>query len=357
MRLKAGILLLMASLLFPQLIFAQSINAAWNRWDAQITVNSNSDQMQIAETQEIQVLNGTIHTGDRIWTHLVQVQSVYVNLSNDQTPRALAKGNGTQPGTYAVSQASNDQTTLKYALSTPQNAGDTFVVQINYTATSPTTGMVDWVIVPGDHAFPVRSSTVRIHFPSGQAPDTSLARVSNGNGTAQISGNDLIIQSQGEIAAQQPFAIQVPYGAGVGAAGSNPNNNPNTNPVGPDNGVNPANPNPGPDQGTPGTSIQLPGLGTILMIVCGLGLLLLLGGGGLLRTLLGGFLGGALGGRGSSQGGPFGGTGQGPFNSGNQNPFQGSNSSERGFRPSSNQDREIGNIGNDKDRGGGAHFG
>jgi len=359
MRLKSGIVLLFAMLLLPHAVMAQTTSVVWNRWDAQITVQSNQ-QMQVAETQEINVQSGVVHGGNRSWKDQVQIQSVYVNQGNDQTPRALAQGDGSQPGTFNVAQSGADQTTLNYTLPTPQNAGATFVLQINYTAVSPTTGMVDWAIVPADHAFPVNSSTVRIHFPSGQAPDPSLARVSQGNGSAQMIGNDLVLQSQGAIPAGQQFAIQVPFGAGVGAAGSNgsngagntnPNYNPNYDPNNPNAGVNP-----GTGQPTNGTGVELPGLGTILLLVCGAGLLLLFGGGSLLRSLLGGFLG-------SSRGAGFGGTNT-PFGGGGTssggNPlggiFGGQNSTQRGFRSSSNQDRQIGNVNDDKDSRGGSGF-
>jgi len=362
MRLKSGIVLVVAMLLLPHMVMAQTTSVVWNRWDAQITVQSNN-QMQVAETQEINVQSGVVHGGNRTWTDQVQVQSVYVNLSNDQTPRALAQGDGNQPGTFAVTQSGSDQTTLNYKLPTQQNAGSTFVLQINYTAVSPTTGMVDWAIVPGDQQFPVNSSTVRIHFPAGQAPDASLARISKGNGSAQMVGNDLVIQSSG-IPAGQQFAIQVPFGAGVGAAGSsgsgtgntNPNYNPNANPNDPNAGYDPNNPY-GP-QGQPGngTTVELPGLGTILLLVCGAGLLLLFGGGSLLRSLLGGFLGSSR--SAGSGGGFFGGNNPSSGNnpSGGGGIFGGQNSTQRGFRSSSNQDRQIGSVNDDKDSRGGAGF-
>ncbi len=209
--------------------------------------------------------------------------------------------------------------------------------------------MVDWKIVPAEHNFTVKSSTVRITFPSGQAPDPSLARASQSNANVQVNGNELIITSAGPIAPQQAFSIQVPFGAGVGAAGNSDNSgqaNPNGNPALP--------PQNQPDNGT---QIQLPGLGTILLIVCVVGFLLLVGGGSLLRSLLGGFLGGgsSSGNQGPFGGGGFGGNQGGPFGGGSGGSSQGP--VQRGFRPSSNQNRDVPNVGNDKDSGGGANFG
>lgn len=361
MRLKLLALLLIALLLTPTFAFAQNIQLEFTRWDAQINAQTNSDQMQIAEAEQIHVINGTLSRGSRFWTQPVQVQAVYIVGSNN-TPVQLSQGNG-QPGTYAVTQ-NGTQTTLQYTLPQQVSSGSTFTVQINYLATSPTSGMVDWTVIPGERDYPVRSSTIRVRFPNGQAPDSSLVRISRGNGTAQVNGNEVVIQSQGEVPARQPFSIQIPFGAGVGAASGNTGNqnpgvapNPNNPGIANNPGTVPVNPSG--DQG-----IQLPGGGTLLLILCVVGFLLLVGGGSLLRGLLGGL--GGLGGlnRGGGLGGPFGGgqfpggTGGlgGPFNDPNNEPLPPSGGLNRGFRPSADQNRQIGNVGDDKDSGGGVGF-
>ena len=400
MRIKIMALITLVCMLIPGLAFAQSPSVEWVRWDDQITVQANSDSLKIAEVQEIRITAGTVKHGTRDWTSPVQVQNVFLIVGNDTTPTELTAGDGNQPGTYKVSQSGN-QTTLAYALPTPQNSGDSYIAQINYTATTPTTGVVDWNVVPGNHDFPILSSTVTIHFPNGQLPDSSLVRVSKGTGTVKINGNDVIIKSSAPIAAQQAFAIQVPFGAGVGAAAQPGSTGGNTNPVNPpDNGANPALP-PQDQPGFGSGAIQLPGLGTILCLVCGAGVALLLllffggrllrslfgsggsstpnqgsgqgngqGGGaglsGLIGSLLSGLLGSLLGGGSNSPGGSF--PGQDP-NLGNNRGFRPSaggqdrnigSSNEvqgRGFRPSDGgQDQGMGNVGNDKNSGGGAHF-
>lgn len=380
--------------MIPGLAFAQSPAVEWTRWDDQITVKANSDTLQIAETQEIRITSGTVQHGTRLWTSPVQVQNAFLIVGNSATPTELTVGDGNQPGTYNVSQRGN-QTTLAYALTTPQNAGDSYIAQFNYTAITPTTGVVDWNVVPADHDFPVNSSTVTIHFPDGQMPDSTLMRIAKGNGTVKISGNDLIISSSAPIAAQQAFAIQVPFGIGVGAAAQPGSNTAPLNP--PDNAVNPAVP----AQDQPGfdaSAIQLPGPLTLLAIVCGGGLILLIvllivgsllrglfssgnsnrgygqqGGSGLsgmfgslvsgvIGSLLGNLLGG---GNGSSGGSSLGGD----PNLGNDPGFRPSAGGQdrniggsgdqlgQGFRPSEGgQNRNMGNVGNDKNSGGGAHF-
>jgi hypothetical protein len=329
---------LLAFALMPGLALAQSASVEFNRWDAQITVQANSDQMQIAETQEVHVTGGSVSHGTRTWTSAVQVQNVYLISGSDATPRELTKNANGQSGTYNITQ-SGSATTLTYALPAAQTSGATFVVQINYTAVSPTKGMVDWKIVPAEHNFVVKSSTVRINFPAGQAPDASLVRASQSNAQVQVSGNQVLITSADPIAASAAFSIQVPYGAGVGAAGNT------------DSGgvLNPAS-NPGavPPQSQPGFSgpIKLPGLGTIVAILCIggiiIGVIVLLGGGRMLLGLVSSILGLGRGTSGGGQSGPVGGSNQGP--------------GQRGFRSSPNQNRDTGNVGNDKDSGGGASF-
>src|SRR5690242_20669712 len=73
MKVKLLAILLLALGLTPALVSAQSPSVQWNRWDAQITVPSSGDQMQIAETQEINVTGGTVNHGTRSWTSSVQV--------------------------------------------------------------------------------------------------------------------------------------------------------------------------------------------------------------------------------------------------------------------------------------------
>ena len=303
---------------------AQSPSVEWEAWNAQITAHANNSQLDVAETQVINVLDGSLHAGERDYSQQVDIQAVYLAMNGGQ-PRELTPGTG--PGTYAVSTGTQD-VVLQYELPTTAEAGDTFAVQINYSVPEPTPGLIDWFAVPGDHSAPVKSSTVTINFPDGDAPDPSFVRFTEGAGTVSVSGNSIVIQSQGAIQANQAFGVQLPYGAGVGAP-ANPNNN--NNPV----------------QTVPtgGTSNDSGGLGSIIGLLCIVGVIILFGGSSLLRGLLGGFGGSRPG------GGFFGGT---PTNN---NPYSGNTpTSGRGFRESPNQNREVPTITSDKRRGGGASF-
>src|SRR5262249_25272182 len=133
MRLRPILWLLVLLLAIPLSVSAQaSPNVEWNRWDAQIAVQPNGDQLQIAETQEVHIIDGTIRQGARFWTNPVQIQAVYVVLNNGQNPTQLQSNSSGQPGTYTVKQEA-DRTTLTYNLPKTLQAGGTFTVQINYT--------------------------------------------------------------------------------------------------------------------------------------------------------------------------------------------------------------------------------
>src|SRR5207248_1704627 len=107
--------LLLAFALMPGLALAQSASVEFNRWDAQITMQANSDQMQVAETQEVHVTGGSISHGTRTWTSAIQLQSVYLISGSNSNPRELTQNANGQPGTYNITQ-SGSATTLTYAL-------------------------------------------------------------------------------------------------------------------------------------------------------------------------------------------------------------------------------------------------
>ncbi len=340
MRLKLtalGLFVLMsAALVFS--VNAQSPTVEWTSWNAQITAHADSSQLDVAETQIIKVTGGTLNAGERDYSQPVNIQNVYLAVNGGQ-PKQLTQGTG--PNQYQVS-GSGDNIALTYQLPNPANSGDSFVVQVNYTVPAATTGLIDWFVVPADHPFPVDSSTTTINFPQGQAPSTDFVRLNQTNASVTAQGSSIVIKSSGVIAANQAFEVQVPYGAGVGQPGTSGNTTTNTNPVN----------SPVQTVPTDGTSADTGGgLGTILAVLCGLGLLVLLGGRSLLGGLLGGIGGGLFGGGNSGYGG-------GVYPTSPNEPFGGSPTQGpvRGFRESPNQNREIPTINSDKRSGGGAHF-
>jgi hypothetical protein len=349
MRLKSltSFVVLALSLSLISSVFAQNPSVEWTQWNAQITAHSGSQPFDVAETQIIRVTSGPLHGGERDFEDPVNVQSVYLAMNGSQ-PTQLSRGSG--PNSYSISN-SNGGVVVDYELPQAANTGDSFAVQINFTVSPPTAGIVDWSIVPANHPFTVNSSKATINFPDGQAPNASFVRVTQGSGNVTASGSSIVIQSQGALPANQPFEIQVPFGAGVGQP-ANGNNAPVQNAP-----VQNAPLSNAPANGTGTSSDSGGGLGSILPILCIVGLLVIFGGGSLLRGLLGGVLGGAIGGGGlGSGGGIFGGRGGSSSGGGIFGGGSSSGSSGRGFRQSADQNREVPTINNDKRGGGGAGF-
>lgn len=324
------IVFILSLLALPAGVYAQdSVDFQWNRWDVVIDVQPDSDTLAISETQEFALSDGTVRFGSRAWTDPVDVNDVFVVMGGDANPVQLSRADaGEEPGTYTVSQSGNE-TELRYYLPTPAQSGDTFVAQINYAAPVAVEGLVDWVVIPGDHAAPVQSSTVTINFPSGETPDPSLVRVAAGSGSVEQNGNSFTIQTPSPLASDQMLAIQVPFGANVGAAGEAPGE------------VEPA-----PDAGSEDDGNVVSGDTWTLILLGGIVLLVLLGGGGLLRRL-------TL---------P---TPDPDRSTRNYNPFPAQPRegaikpppNERGFRRSTDQDRDLPQVDDRKDSGGSAGLG
>src|SRR5262249_32937571 len=126
---------------------AQGPSAEWTAWNTQITAHNNSSQLDVAETQIVNVTSGPLQGGERTYTQPVNIQAVYVAMNGGQ-PQQMTQGNG--PGTYQVNSTS-DTTVLDYTLPTTANSGDNFTIQTNFTTTTTTPGLIDWYAVPVDH--------------------------------------------------------------------------------------------------------------------------------------------------------------------------------------------------------------
>ena len=350
MKLKFGILLLITALVWTGAAAAQTIDAEWARWDSTLTFQAESEQVEVNEVQEFNIFQGPVRFGVRAWQDPVEILNVFV-VAPGQRPVQLEQGNSDEPGTYSLERTA-DETVLQYNLPQPAESGDNFVVQINYVTQANAEGLLDWHIIPADHGFPIQSSTVVLNFVGVTPPDEGLVRVIAGDATMSTSGNQIVLES-GPLAADEAFQIQVPFGEGVGAAGGSSNQpvQPIATSV-PSGGVQTV-----PSQPESDNFLNID-LSTVLLVLCGIGLLVLFGGGSLLRSLLGGFLGG--GGVSPGGGGLFprsGGGGIFPRSGGTSggsrpvNPSGGSTS--RGFRPSSRQSRSLPTVRSSKKGTGG----
>lgn len=353
MKNKLGILLLLTALVWTSTAAAQAIDAEWLRWDTTLTFQGEREQVEVSEVQEFNILQGPVRRGVRAWEDPVEILNVFI-VAPGQRPVQLERGSGEQPGSYTVERNASESV-LTYYLPAPAQSGDTFVVQINYVTEANAQGLLDWHIIPGDHGFPIQSSTTVLNFVDVPPPDASLVRVIAGDASVSASNNQIVLQA-GPLSPDEALQIQVPYGAGVGTAGGS-----SSQPVQPVATVPSGGVRTVPAQPQEPASDNLLGIdmSTVLLVLCGIGLLVIFGGGSLLRSLLGGFLGG--GGFGSPGGSGFfprspGSGGIFPRSGGGSsrpvNPSSGGSTS-RGFRPSSRQSRSVPTVRSSKKGAGG----
>ncbi len=331
--------------------YAQDIEFEWLRWDDTINVFPEQNELNITETQEFSITSGEVRRGSRTWDSPVEMAQVFV-VPGDGQPVELTPGQSEQPGTYTFTQ-SGSESSLTYYLPEVAQAGDTFLVQINYTTPIDVAGVVDWIAIPGVHAFPIQSSTITVNFAEGEAPDAGLARVVSGNGTVDTQGSSIIFRSTGPIEADEMFAIQLPYGEGVGAAVGGTGN------TGQAQATVPAQQPPREPVPDAGGSDPLGGLlggggvSTLCVLLCLVGALVVFGGGNLLRGL------GGLGGLGGSGSQPRGGIFPTPRRNVPPRSSPGSSPTRptRGFRRSGNQSRNLPSVRRKKGSGGSAGLG
>lgn len=360
MRIRLFCFLFLLTLLIPFSASAQSVEFYWESWDAVINISEADQSMTIAEAQTFVIESGSVARGSRSWVEPVEIDTVYVTTPEGDLVELTRANSGERAGTYTVTR-SGDETLLRYFFPSPVSGGDTFLLQINYTTPLLTENLVDWDVIPLEHGAPVNRSSVQFNFIDTDPPSEGLIRVVSNNGTVSVSDRSVTIQSNGALDADEAFYIQMPFGVGVAGGVAVQPTAIRANPT-----AVRTQPQPDAEQDVFGID-----LGSILPILCIIGVLVLLGGRGLLGSLLGGFLGG-----GGLGGGGFGGTGGGVFGGGSSGggifggggsrrtpgtptrPSSGGSSSSGGggFRRSANQSRSVPTVRSRK-RGGSSGLG
>lgn len=342
------ILFLVTLLLLPLTAAAQDISFYWESWNASINVSEAEQTLTIAESQTFVMESGSVARASRVWLDPVTINTVYLNTPQGDLVELRRAASGETPGTYTVS-ATGDQTTVRYFFPEPVEGGDTFLVQFNYTAPLVTENLLDWYVIPEDHAAPVNSSTVQINFLDSDAPPEGLARVVSNNAVVTVQGQTVSIMIPDALEVDEPLYIQMPFGAEVGAASNNQSGGILTEPT-----AVRAQPGDSGSEGLFGMSFD-----SLLPILCIIVVVILIisgrGGGGLINLLLNLFLSG----RGGSGGGFFGGGffgGGGSYGDGSSRGSGGSanrpsNPSSGGFRRSGNQNRSVPSVRNRKGGG------
>ncbi|GEM_PF-1227082 len=201
---------------------AQDISFYWESWNSNINVSAAEGQLTIAEAQTLIIETGTIGRVNRGWLDPVEVQTVYVNAPDGELIELRRANSGEAPGTYMVT-TSGDETNLTAYMPERYGNGDSFLLQINYTAPIFTDNLIDWYAVPEERGAPVNSATVRFNFLDGTPPAEGLARVVSNNATLTISGRVVSVSTTQPLPDGEALYVQMPFGAEVGGATNNQN--------------------------------------------------------------------------------------------------------------------------------------
>jgi len=206
-------LLLIAVLLLPASVQAQSKSLFWERYDVDITVTKEGDLL-VEERQSITFTSGSFHYGYR---------TIPMGKTDGITNVEVWEG-GTQ---FLPSSSENDYTF------TADKEGDELVVYwyFPYTANSSHTytfrytvkggvkinpdegDSIFWKAIPPDHSFPIRNSRVTVRFPSGV--DLGDVVSYGASAEATVEGDTVTFVAKGQIPAGQEMEIGVAFGPGL----------------------------------------------------------------------------------------------------------------------------------------------
>lgn len=189
----------------------------WESWDTTINVSASDQWLAITEAQRFAIESGSVRRGSRSWFDPVTVGGVTLTTPEGEQVELTAASDGEAANTYTI-EKSDDETTLRYYFPTPVAAGDSFLVQINYTVPVTTRNLVDWYAVPDTHGAPINASTVQVNFIDTDPPDSGLIRVLSDNGTTTVRDRKVTIRASGALEPDEPLYIQMPFGTGVSAS-------------------------------------------------------------------------------------------------------------------------------------------
>lgn len=332
---------------------AQNISFYWENWTTSINVSTADQLLTIAEAQTYVIEAGTVRRAVRTWADPVTIGTVYVSSPTGDLTELSARTSGETPGTYIL-RTSGDETALTAYLPRTLSGGDSFILQINYTARLLTDNLLDWYAVPENRGAPVNNALVRINFLDGVPPETGLARVVSNNASISVSGRVVSAVTNAPLADGEALYVQMPFGVEVAAG--NAQSAPVATPL-PRNTTTPAG-----SAGSEAIGFSIEGLLPILFII--IVVVIFLGRGrnrsggimgiiGLLLSLFSGRGGGGSGGGfgGGSSGGTSGGGRSAPPTFGGTSGGSSSSGSRSGFRRSTNQTRSAPTVRNRKGGG------
>jgi uncharacterized membrane protein YgcG len=215
--LSALLILLLAA--FPAAtVSAEDKTLYWQRWDVDITVQSNSD-LHIVEEHEIAFTSGQFSFGFRgIPMDLLEgIGDVTVSESGVR----FSQERGERPGTF-YTRVEGGEFRIYYFFLDPPVERETRTVQFAYTVEGAVRfyeggDQVYWEAVAGDRGWPIDSSTVAVHLPAGAAPrpDVDPAASYGASTTVTVEGTTVWFRTAGRIDGDDPLQVRVQFPHGI----------------------------------------------------------------------------------------------------------------------------------------------
>jgi uncharacterized membrane protein YgcG len=220
----SGLLLLVLVLALGGAARAQDKTLYWQRYDVDITVQTNGD-FRVVETQELVFTSGTFRYGERDieMTRLSGIGDVTV--AEEGGPQYALSASG-EPYTYNVWEEGG-YTKIRYNFPPTSDARRTII--ISYTVSGalryyPDKGVdqLDWKAIPGGNPFPTQSSVITLHLPDGATFTNYGVYGAEAKAQFQPGQRDATIVLQGPIPANHEVEVVAEWQHGIVAGEPQP---------------------------------------------------------------------------------------------------------------------------------------
>jgi uncharacterized membrane protein YgcG len=219
--LAAFLLPLMVGLAFPGRAAAQSKSYYMDRYDSNITVNTDGS-LDIQETLVYVFQGGPFHRGLRTWDtdRLDGISNFKVAADNNGTLQPLRQtefdpddSTSGVPGTFGT-ENNGSQIRLRWVFASTTNANRTFVVTYHVTGGIKVYAdhdEFDWYAVPPDWGSSILNSRVQVTFPSGDTSTWKLATAPASSET-HAQGSTITYTANGGLGGGFEVGAQIPQG-------------------------------------------------------------------------------------------------------------------------------------------------
>ncbi|RMF81800.1 MAG: DUF2207 domain-containing protein, partial [Chloroflexi bacterium] len=196
-------------------INAQTRSVFWQRWDVTIdNVDAVANRFDVSETHVVN-FTGTFRFGSRV-IPLTNLQSLE-NIQVFENGQPLQFGCNEAPGTFCARNSGSELSVTYYFRQPISNRVQTF--EIAYTVVGAVRvydggDQIWWVAIPEDHfGFPIASSQITVHMPSGFGPREGVDPVETygAPGDVRVQGSTITAKNTRQINGSEAFEIRVQF--------------------------------------------------------------------------------------------------------------------------------------------------